>query len=145
MIFDLTLCFLAPRQREQDASSPDNIYPFAWALDGRRIGESSNSSSRRDSPFMVRLTEFIRGIHLHCCTLLPSVLMAMLSLTSVVTAMTSQFGGHHEQNMPLFTIPSIRFGTGFLARTFARFVKDLVDIVVAVSNPDDTKVRSVTH
>ena len=46
----------APRPREQALASPDNIYPFAWALDGRRIGESSNSSFRSDSPshFLVR-------------------------------------------------------------------------------------------
>ena len=30
--------------------------------------------------------------------------------------------------VPLCNIPSIRFGAGFLARTFARLVKDLVDI-----------------
>ena len=28
----------------------DNIYPFAWALDGRRIGENSDASARPTSP-----------------------------------------------------------------------------------------------
>ncbi|CAI8007414.1 E3 ubiquitin-protein ligase UBR5 [Geodia barretti] len=96
-----------PRPREQALASPDNIYPFAWALDGRRIGESSNSSFRSDSP-----SHFL-------------------------------FGGHHEQNMPLFTIPSVRFGAGFLSRTFSRFVKDLVDIAVTICDDKTTKTKLV--
>lgn len=28
----------------------DNIYPFAWALDGRRIGENSDAGARPASP-----------------------------------------------------------------------------------------------
>ena len=54
----------APRPREQALASPDNIYPFAWALDGRRIGESSNSSFRSDSPshFLVRRSGIPRSM-----------------------------------------------------------------------------------
>lgn len=36
--------------------------------------------------------------------------------------------------MAIANIPSIRFGAGFLARTFARFVKDLVDIAKEISS-----------
>ena len=28
----------------------DDIYPFAWALDGRRIGENSDATARPSSP-----------------------------------------------------------------------------------------------
>ena len=42
--------------------------------------------------------------------------------------------------MPLFTIPSVRFGAGFLSRTFSRFVKDLVDIAVIICDNKATKV-----
>ena len=36
--------------------SPDNIYPFAWALDGRRIGETASAGGRSDvsASFLVR-------------------------------------------------------------------------------------------
>ena len=36
--------------------------------------------------------------------------------------------------VPLTSIPSIRFGAGFLARTFARFVKDLVDVAKDIAD-----------
>ncbi len=42
--------------------------------------------------------------------------------------------------MPLCNIPSIRFGAGFLARTFARLVKDLVDICNAAGSGKSTQV-----
>ena len=55
--------------------------------------------------------------------------------------MPPQFGGHQEPPAPLYTIPSIRFGAGFLARTFSRFVKDLVDIATSISDGKIGKVR----
>ena len=33
-----------------DDSNMDEIYPFAWALDGRRIGENSTNTTRPNSP-----------------------------------------------------------------------------------------------
>ncbi len=42
--------------------------------------------------------------------------------------------------MPLCNIPSIRFGAGFLARTFARLVKDLVDMCNAAVSGKATQV-----
>jgi hypothetical protein len=45
-----------------------------------------------------------------------------------------QFNSTDEATVPLASIPSIRFGAGFLARTFARFVKDLVDISTTLSD-----------
>ena len=47
--------------------------------------------------------------------------------------------------MPLFTIPSVRFGAGFLARTFARFVKDLVDIAVSICDKKEEQVYIIIY
>ena len=44
------------------------------------------------------------------------------------SCLSMQFIANSEPTVPLTSIPSIRFGAGFLARTFARFVKDLVDV-----------------
>ena len=33
-----------------EGDNVDDIYPFAWALDGRRIGENSDSNARPSSP-----------------------------------------------------------------------------------------------
>lgn len=43
--------------------------------------------------------------------------------------------------MPLTSIPSIRFGAGFLARTFARFVKDLVDVAKDIADKKAPQVQ----
>ncbi len=48
--------------------------------------------------------------------------------------------GSAEAMIPLASIPSIRFGSGFLARTFARLVKDLVDIAKHVCDNQSTEV-----
>lgn len=48
-----------------------------------------------------------------------------------------------EPTVPLTSIPSIRFGAGFLARTFARFVKDLVDIAKDIGNKKIPKVMQM--
>ena len=45
--------------------------------------------------------------------------------------------------MPLTSIPSIRFGAGFLARTFARFVKELDDIAKDIGNKKTPKVMQM--
>ena len=52
-----------------------------------------------------------------------------------------------EAVIPLASIPSIRFGSGFLARTFARLVKDLVDIAQYACDNQSSEVRSLycTH
>lgn len=44
-----------------------------------------------------------------------------------------QFNGPSEPSVALSSIPSIRFGAGFLARTYARLVKDLIDIAVSLT------------
>ena len=49
-----------------------------------------------------------------------------------------------EPTVPLTSIPSIRFGAGFLARTFARFVKDLVDIAKDIADKKTPKVHMQT-
>ena len=53
---------------------------------------------------------------------------------SILSPLSVQFNSSHEPSVPLSSIPSIRFGAGFLARTFARFVKDLVDISKKVAD-----------
>ena len=47
-----------------------------------------------------------------------------------------------ETPTSLCSIPSIRFGAGFLARTYARIVKDLVDIAQSLS--DQNQLNQVT-
>ena len=62
-----------------DDSNMDEIYPFAWALDGRRIGENSANTTRPNSPSL--FTVSVRGVdsltlppdthahtHTHACT-----------------------------------------------------------------------------
>ena len=53
-----------------------------------------------------------------------------------------QIGAVTEPTVPLCSIPSIRFGAGFLARTFARLVKDLVDTAQAVCDIKTLQVNS---
>ena len=53
----------------------------------------------------------------------------------------TQVGSSSEAAVPLCNIPSIRFGSGFLARTFARLVKDMADTLQQVCNKEATDVR----
>ena len=64
----------------------------------------------------------------------------MLYVTNTPPTHT-QVGSSAEAAVPLCNIPSIRFGSGFLARTFARLVKDMVDTVQEVCSKDTTDVR----
>ena len=51
-----------------------------------------------------------------------------------------------ETPTPLCSIPSIRFGAGFLARTYARIVKDLVDIAQSLSDQNQlNQLSQVQH
>ena len=56
-----------------------------------------------------------------------------------------QFIANAEPTVPLTSIPSIRFGAGFLARTFARFVKDLVDVAKDIADNKAPQVRTPAH
>ena len=88
---------------------------------------------------MHRYVYMCHHTHSHTHVQFLSVKEFVLSLSHTHT----QFAGHHEQSMPLYTIPSVRFGAGFLARTFSRFVKDLVDIAAAVCDSKSDDVRTV--
>ena len=45
-------------------ASVDDIYPFAWALDGRRIGENPNTVLRSDSPTSYLVSAKVNEKHL---------------------------------------------------------------------------------
>ena len=59
-------------------------------------------------------------------------------------SLLQQFITSSEPSVPLTSIPSIRFGAGFLARTFARFVKDLVDIAKDIADKKAPQVHACT-
>ena len=59
------------------------------------------------------------------------------------SAYSSQFISNSEPSVPLTSIPSIRFGAGFLARTFARFVKDLVDVAKGIADKKAPQVNTM--
>jgi E3 ubiquitin-protein ligase EDD1 len=87
------------RVRPSGEDPLESIYPYAWALDGRRIGEN---------------TPLVR-----------------------VSSPSSNMFSSNEVTAPLNTIPSIRFGSGFLARTFSRIAKDIADIVKYLASTDN--------